>query len=82
LLSQKQFGPVQLIGDQMVAITKWLKSQSRNVDVSIRGALLSSKLSDDELWYWSIAIEQTRDLDLLDFLRRLGIDRKRLRDPL
>lgn len=76
----KFFKPLVLLRDQEIAITRWLKRQSKNVIVEIRGALLVAKLSDEELWFWYYSIFSTGDEELIEFARKLGIDRKRAQD--
>lgn len=77
VLEQKDFRPLRLLRDQMIASTRWLKRQHKGVYVEIRGALLVAKLSDVELWFWYLAIQSTKDADLIRFASRLGIEAKR-----
>jgi hypothetical protein len=72
--------PLILLRDQEIAITRWLKRQSRNIKVDLRGALLVAKLTDDELWFWYYAIQSTEDPDLIAFATKLGINAKRAMD--
>lgn len=58
---------------QLVAITDWLRSESFGIAVSRRAALLSARLSNDEIWLWGLAIADEGSDDLFDFARRLGI---------
>jgi len=76
-LSKKEFRQVRQLREQIVAITKWLKYDSKDVAVRLRGALLVAKLSNDELWFWYHAIEATNNAGLIAFSNRFGIKRKR-----
>jgi hypothetical protein len=79
-LQHKFCKPLILLRDQEIAITRWLKRQSRHIKVDLRGALLVAKLSDDELWFWYYAIQSTEDSELIAFATRLGINSKRAMD--
>jgi hypothetical protein len=76
----KFFKPLLLLRAQEIAITRWLKRQSFNVKVDLRGALLVAKLTDEELWFWYWAIHSTGDGDLIKFASELGITFKRAVD--
>jgi hypothetical protein len=78
--THKFFKPLALLRDPEVAITRWLKRQSKGVLVDIRGALLVAKLSDEELWFWYYAVLSTGDTDLITLASKLGIERKRAVD--
>jgi len=58
---------------QLLAITEWLYQERRGVAIGRRGALLTARLSDIEVWLWCMSLASNRDRKLIQFARRLRI---------